>query len=180
VAKAGPYVFGTLGAVHNSVRYESPLPGHDVDPVKSKFGGQLGLGMQFTDQVGAELFVQASKPQTFLADNGYAHHYENRVLGARVTLGSSAAEPWRLFAKLGVARVQNRNSESPATDWTQLPGQPRYSNSQTRPTAGIGIAFKLTEQLLLRADFDHYFPRGQNNPRWGRLDYFGVGLQYNF
>ena len=58
---------------------------------------------------------------------------------------------------------------------------PEYKNTQTRATAGVGMTYDLTNNLALRADYDHYFKRGSDNDiTWKGANYLGLGLQYNF
>lgn len=95
-----------------------------------------------------------------------------KVLGARMTAGGNLTEKFRLFGKLGVASVKHTSG--------QFVDLPSHSSSQTRPTVGMGFTYALSEKLMVRGDADHYPLRGSNNPRWGNVDYFGLGLQYNF
>jgi len=176
-----PYAFGTIGMVRDSALYTSGVPGHATDDTDRKAGAQIGGGLQFNDLVGAEVFYQGGKFLSYTAANGYVNRYGTRVFGARATFGRDVSDKARVFAKVGLARVNHHNSSGNTTHWTQPPaGAVDYSVSQTRPTVGIGATFDLTENLALRADFDHYQKRGSDNPKWRNLNYFGVGLQFNF
>jgi len=140
----------------------------------------VGAGLQINDWLGAEVFYTSGKRHAYSAVNGYTNEYVARAYGLRATLGTNLGEQARVFVKAGVARVTHRNSSGLSTHWNQTSGVDRYSNSQTRPTVGIGASYALSENLMLRADFDHIRLRGQQNPRWGHLDHVGVGVQYNF
>ncbi|MBA4264648.1 MAG: TetR family transcriptional regulator [Comamonadaceae bacterium] len=176
-----PYAFGTIGMVRDSAIYGSGVPGLNVDDNDSKTGAQIGAGLQFNDLVGAEVFYQGGKMLSYTAANGYENRYGTRIFGARATFGRDVSEKARVFAKVGLARVNHHNSSGNTTHWTQPPaGTVDYSVSQTRATVGLGATFDLTDNLALRADFDHYQKRGSDNPKWRNLNYFGVGLQFNF
>ncbi|AXF84995.1 hypothetical protein DTO96_100712 [Ephemeroptericola cinctiostellae] len=157
VAKTlSPYVFGTVGALRDKV---GGALLHDRD---TEVAGQLGAGLQFNKLVGAELFYQYAKRHDF-TDGLAAADVRNKTFGGRVTLGGLVADKTRLFAKLGAASVKHTSTG--------------YSDRKTRLTAGAGLAYSLTNNLALRADYDHYFKRGAN---WKAADYLGLGLQYNF
>lgn len=176
-ARMSPYVFGTVGSVHDSVIHHEVNPAHSVGATGNETGLQLGAGLQFNDLLGAEVFYQGGKSLEYPAANGYVNALSTRVFGARVTVGTNVTDDLRLFAKAGVANV--KHSSSKGTHWTQVPGA-SHSDSQTRPLIGFGATYGLTENLSVRFDADHIFKRRKNNAGWGNLDYFGVGLQYNF
>lgn len=163
-----PYVFGTLGALRDKVKYNSGST-NLISDSHIEAAGQFGAGLQFNNLVGAELFYQGTgEEHDFRAVNGSKVKIGNHTYGARVTLGGTVAKNTRVFAKLGAARVKH---EFDAIG---------YKNSQTRFTAGVGATTALTKHLDLRADYDHYFKRGSNNPSFRSADYLGLGLQYNF
>ena len=151
-----PYVFGTVGALRDK---EGGTLLHDRD---TEVAGLLGAGLQFNKWVGAELFYQYAKKHDF-TDGLTSADVRNKTFGGRMTLGGLVADKTRLFAKLGAASVKHT-----ATG---------YSDRKTRLTAGAGLAYSLTNNLALRADYDHYFKRGAD---WKAADYLGLGLQYNF
>lgn len=176
-----PYAFGTIGMVNDSATFASGIPGLNVDDNDRKVGAQIGAGVQFNDLLGAEVFYQGGKFLSYAAANGYDNAYGTRIFGARATIGRNVSDKARVFAKVGLARVNHHNSTGDTTFWTQpSAGTVDYSVSQTRPTVGIGATFDLTDRLALRADFDHYQKRGSDNPKWRNSNYFGVGLQFNF
>lgn len=175
-----PYVFGTVGMVKDSVVFQSANPSLGVGASDSKPGAQAGAGLQINDLLGVEVFYQGGKRLEYSAANGYVNSFGTRAFGARATLGMDVSEKARVFAKLGVARVEHHNSSGRTTHWNQVAGRDAYSETKTRPTIGLGATFNLTESLALRADYDHYRRSGSDNPKWGNLDYFGLGLQFNF
>lgn len=176
-ARMTPYVFGTVGSVHDSVIHLENNPAHSVGASGTETGLQLGAGLQFNELLGVEVFYQGGKSLEYPAANGYVNALSTRVFGARVTVGANVTDDLRLFAKAGVANV--KHSSSKGTHWTQAAGA-SHSDSQTRPLIGFGATYGLTENLSVRFDADHTFKRRVNNAGWGNLDYFGVGLQYNF
>lgn len=164
-----PYVFGTFGVVNDSTIYHAPVPTNSVGASDRQMGGQIGAGLQFNDLLGAEVFYQGGKRHEYPLANGVDTAGINlKALGARVTLGGSVTEKLRLFGKLGAARVTHDSFTG-------------GNESKTRGLIGFGAAYLLNDKLSLRFDADHY-PRmsPSSNPRWGNIDYFGVGLQYNF
>ena len=171
-ARMTPYVFGTLGVVNDSVVHRAPGGGISVGDSDRQIGLQMGAGLQFNRILGAEVFYQAGKSHEYTSLGGVDLSAKAKVLGARLTAGGNVTEKLRLFGKLGVANVKHSSG--------QFAGLPNHSSSQTRATVGVGLTFALTESLMLRGDVDHFPLRGSENPRWGHVDYFGVGLQYNF
>ena len=168
-----PYVFGTLGALHDRVSYDSPVTdGHNVHDSDTVFAGQVGAGMQFTDWVGAELFYQGADKLKFNNNDGDSVSSRNNTYGARLTVGNEIAQGLRLFGKLGVAGVRH----SASGDWDDDVG----GKTKAMPTAGLGLTFGLTDNLKLRADYDHYFRTSNSNPKWKDSDYLGLVLQYDF
>lgn len=175
-----PYLFGTLGQNNDSVNYSDTVNGlRGVGDSDSKPGAMLGAGVQVNDWLGAEVFYTSGKRHQYEAINGYINEYVTRAYGLRATVGTGIGEKTRVFVKAGLARVTHRNSSGLSTHWTQSSGI-RYSNTQTRPTLGFGVTHALTDNLMLRGDFDHIRLRDGQNPRWGHFDHIGVGLQYNF
>lgn len=169
-----PYVFGTLGALHDGVRVDANTvtpSKKGVNETDTRFAGQAGLGVQINNWLGGEIFYQGARK----------HSYEesicakNRTFGARATIGKNVSENTRLFLKAGAAGVRH-------TDSTLL----GRGKTVVRPTAGIGATYNLNEHLALRADYDHYFKRSNAKKadnmgaRWKGANYLGAGLQYNF
>jgi hypothetical protein len=164
-----PYVFGTLGVVNDSAIYRSPVPANSVGATDRQMGGQFGAGLQFNNLLGAEVFYQGGKDHEYPLANGVTSATIGlKALGARLTLGGNVTEKLRLFGKLGAARVTHDSFTG-------------GDESKTRGVFGLGATYLLNNQLSVRFDADHY-PRmsPSSNPRWGNIDYFGVGLQYNF
>lgn len=164
-----PYVFGTAGMVNDSAIYRAPVAGDSVGATDRQIGGQIGAGLQFNNLLGAEMFYQGGKSHEYPLANGVeTAGIGLTALGARVTLGGNLTEKLRLFGKLGAARVTHDSFTG-------------GDESKTRGLVGFGATYQLNNQLSLRFDADHY-PRMSvgSNPRWGNIDYFGVGLQYNF
>ena len=155
-----PYLFGTLG-VQRDLIGNAPIGGiAQHDDHAHAFAGQPGVGYQLNERFGVEGFVQGGKDLSF--ENGVST--KTRALGLRGTVGYDLSDAVRLVGKLGIARV------------THSGGVP--SQSETRPTVGIGMAYDLSKNLALRADFDHYVKKSSSD--WKALNYFGMGLQYSF
>lgn len=162
-----PYVFGTVGMVNDSTIYRAPS--NSVAATDRQIGGQFGGGLQFNDLLGAEVFYQTGKDHEYPLVSGVGTASVGlKALGARMTLGGNVTEKLRVFGKLGAARVTHDSFTG-------------GDESKTRGLIGLGATYLLNDNLSLRFDADHY-PRmsRSNNPRWGNIDYFGVGLQYNF
>ena len=155
-----PYIFGTLGTQRDLIG-NAPLNGiAQHDDHNHKLALQGGVGYQFGDVFGAELFAQGGSKLSF--ENGVST--KTRALGLRGTVGADVGDALRLFGKLGVARV------TPSGD---MP-----SESETRPTVGVGMTYAINQNLALRGDFDHFVKKSGSN--WKALNYVGVGLQYSF
>ncbi|MEZ5644135.1 MAG: outer membrane beta-barrel protein [Burkholderiaceae bacterium] len=176
-----PYLFGTIGQNADSVNYSAPVnPAYSVGDSDRKAGALIGAGLQINDWLGAEIFYTSGKRHQYAAVNAYVNEYVSRVYGLRATVGTSLGESARVFFKAGLAHVSHRNSSGLSTHWNQTRGVDRYSDSQIRPTLGLGVTYALSENVLLRADLDHVRLRSGDNPRWGHFDHVGVGVQYNF
>lgn len=176
-ARMTPYLFGSLGTVHDSVIHIAASPGQSVGASDSQTGLQLGAGMQFNELLGVEGFVQGGKRQAYVAANGLPYHQAVRTFGARLTLGGDVTDHLRVFGKAGLARVIH----SGRAQWGAVAEDQAYSNRQTRSLLGVGMTYRLTDRLSLRADVDHIFQRRNGlDTGWGNLDFFGLGLQYTY
>jgi opacity protein-like surface antigen len=129
---------------------------------QSKLAVQLGAGYQFTPLIGGELAYLL--PKQF--DAGGAASVKVRDLSARLTLGGDVANGLRVFGKLGIARATHSVNG--------------VSDTQTRPSIGLGLIYNLNDNWGVRVDYDHLFSRGNNSPSWKSNDYLGVGTQYSF
>lgn len=180
--RIAPYVFGTLGFLHDGVKISNNTTiahpyrkdqarinvNQDSDDVR--LSAQVGAGVQFNDLLGAELFYMA----------GRRHHYKeficalNRTFGARATIGSNINERLRVFGKVGAAGVQHDSKEI---------NKGKYV---ARPTAGVGVTYGLNDNWAVRADYDHVFrlkdaKRAKNQgAEWKGANYLGAGVQYKF
>ena len=158
-----PYVFGTLGALNDGASVAGL--GNDRD---TEFAGQVGAGLQFNEWLGGELFYQGARRLDLATDAGSKVNVRNNTYGARLTAGTQIADKARLFGKLGVAGVRH------------TVGAYDYKDTKARATAGVGMTYDLTNNLALRADYDHYFKRKSADVTWKGANYSGLGLQYNF
>lgn len=160
---AFPYVFGTLGAQRDLIGNDAVNGIAQHDDHDSKLALQAGAGYQFNKLWGAEAFVQAGKRLSY--ENGFES--EARTLGLRATVGQDIGSAARVFAKLGIARVDHP--------------QDTAGSAQTRPTVGLGMTYNLNNNLALRGDFDHYVKKSNSSGKdWKALNYVGIGLQYSF
>ncbi len=153
-----PYVFGGFAALRDGGQLAATTPSYQ----HAKLAGQIGAGLQITPQIGAELAYQAAKKYTPLGAAGI----KSNDLLARLTLGDEIATGVRAFGKLGVERMRHTTTG--------------LTNSQTRPTAGLGLTTDIAKDFKLRFDYDHLFPRGKTLPTFKAADYLGLGAQYNF
>lgn len=157
-----PYVFGTVGASRDGVKNTG------VNDRDTAFAGQVGVGAQFNQWLGGELFYQGGDKYIFTADNGAEDEVRNHTYGGRLTIGTNVSEKARVFGKVGVVGVKHDDAEF-------LSGK-----TQARATAGVGATYDLTENLAVRADYDHTFKRSKDDGEWKGADYLGAGLQYKF
>ncbi|AOW13608.1 hypothetical protein LPB72_11465 [Hydrogenophaga crassostreae] len=155
-----PYLFGTVGAQRDLVGNAAVGGLAQHDDHDSRLALQGGAGYQFGSLFGAEVFAQGGQELTF--ENGLST--KTRALGLRGTVGQDLGDAVRVFGKLGVARVTHSGD---------MPSQ-----SETRPTVGLGMTFAINKNLAVRGDFDHFVKKSSSN--WKALNYVGVGLQYSF
>lgn len=192
-----PYVFGTVGALHDGWKFTNGA----VDPVdtqksqKTNVAGQVGLGVQINPVLGVEAFYQNGAKHKYQTKNitGYQSDkrlsLQNQTFGARFTVGGNVTEKARLFAKAGVAGVKHR-AKNHETDILQISNKVR-----ARPTAGIGFTYDFNDHLAFRTDYDHVFKRNLKKNARNELirsvnkndrlqfkgsNYLGAGLQYKF
>ncbi|UOP05404.1 outer membrane beta-barrel protein [Conchiformibius kuhniae] len=179
-ARVAPYVFATMGALHNgvtisdNVTIKNPYGSGDIfvgqNSDDTRFGGQVGAGILFNDLLGTEVFYQGAR----------RHHYKQfvcalqRAFGARATVGTNVGENTRVFGKVGAAGVQYDSKEL---------GKGKFV---ARPTAGVGITHNVNENWAVRADYDHIFRLNDakrtntQGAQWKGSNYLGAGVQYKF
>lgn len=143
----------------------------------SSLMGGLGIGVQFTDLLGAELFMSKGAMQKYTADDGSVYDSWTHAHSLRLTVGTNLSKAARVFGKIGVASVVHHDNDEHTNSWT--PGVD-YLKREIRPMAGLGLTYNLTNSLAARFDFDHFFKRSSGNPSWKNADYLGLGLQYSF
>lgn len=157
-----PYAVGSLGGLRDGVTLNNR--GKDTD---ARMAGMVGAGVQFNDILGAEAYYQGSAKHNYVHREMRAEGVRNNTFGVRATVGSKIGEKAHVFGKAGVALVKHEVAD--------------YKKSEGRATAGVGASYDLTENVALRADYDHYFKRSRDSkPGWKNADYFGAGVQYNF
>ena len=162
-SRMSPYLFGTFGAQRDLIGNDAIGGIAQHDDHSTKGAVQAGVGYQFDNMWGAEAFAQGGTRHVF--ENGARS--SARALGLRATIGQEVATGLRVFGKLGVARVTHTGDFD--------------SQSQTRPTVGLGMTYDLSKNLALRGDFDHFVKKNTDNrPNWKALNYIGLGLQYSF
>jgi predicted porin len=158
-SRLGAYAFGGIGLMRDGGQLAPPGPAYS----QSKLGMQLGAGFQFTPMLGAELAYQTAKA----FDPPGAASVKARVLAARLTVGGDVSTGLRAFGKLGMARA------------THSVGG--VSDSQTRPTIGLGMVYNLDDNWGVRFDYDRLLTKSSNSgSSWKSNDYLGIGAQYNF
>ncbi|MCP1772335.1 opacity protein-like surface antigen [Neisseria perflava] len=161
---AVPYVFGSVGVLRDGL---STSDG-EYDDRDNRFAGQIGVGVQFNQYLGGELYYQGAAKHKYTREDGSSHfNARNHTLATRLTVGTSFDNKARVFGKVGIAAVQHRGDG--------------YKKTKARATAGIGASYDLTDHWTVRADYDHYFKRGSDNGvKWKGADYLGLGAQYKF
>lgn len=170
-----PYVFGSIGAVRDGFRATDTTP----DNMSSKkvhdtaAAAQIGAGVQFNQYLGAEAYYQGGQKHQYKATvSGEQLRERNHTYGARITAGVPVAEKARVFAKAGVAGVHHKLNDG-------------EKQSAVRPTVGVGASYSLTENVSLRADYDHVFKHRKKvkencETQQQGSHYLGAGIQYNF
>lgn len=158
-----PYAFGTVGVAQDGLQTRNGVF-NDRD---AKAAGQVGVGVQMSDYMGGEVYYQSGARFKYKGNNGATEKVLAQTIGARATIGTSAQQPFRVFAKVGAAAT-NHDSDSHFD-----------SNNRAKFTAGVGATYKVTNNFAVRGDYDHYFKRHAEIDRKGS-DYVGVGGQISF
>lgn len=90
-----------------------------------------------------------------------------------MTLGNDIGEKFRVFGKIGITGVRHSQGD--------------FKDTKARATAGVGMLYKFTDNVALRADYDHYFKRSSDvdgvqdgKIKWKGANYLGAGIQYTF
>lgn len=162
-----PYAFGTVGAARDGLSVANNTNTAVANVSDTVLAGQLGVGVQFNKVLGAEAFYQGSDKFNYNIF-GTDVALRDRIFGARATVGGNLTDSFRMFAKLGVTNIRHKVNGV-------------FSRNTTRPAAGLGMTLDLTENLALRADYDHTFAKKEiNSVKWKDADYLGLGLQYNW
>lgn len=200
-----PYAFGTIGALNDSLKNDTPVylgegTGRQLSSFKdndTRFAGQVGLGLQFNEYLGAEAFYQdGAKHKYSAASEGYSavlNNVRNQTYGARLTVGKNFTDNFRLFGKVGAAAVKHtlRDTNFAITqpNGTVIEYRPvthrdptntvNAKNTQTRPTAGLGATYNFNDHFAARVDYDHYFRKGKKDV-FNAANYLGAGVQYKF
>ncbi|WP_416190138.1 porin family protein [Neisseria sp. CCUG17229] len=161
-----PYVFGSVGALRDGI--STSEADHNFNDRDTVAAGQIGVGAQFNDLLGAEVYYQGGDKLKYQSVDGEdSVEVRNHTAAARLTAGANVTDKARLFAKAGVAAVQQRGDGDKET--------------KARATAGVGATYDLTDNWAVRADYDHYFKRnGDDGVKWKGADYLGIGAQYKF
>lgn len=164
-----PYAFGTVGALRDGLKVENNGV-ETVDSNNTRFAGQVGAGVQANEWLGGEVFYQGAKMHKFTAKDGETDKIRNHTAGVRATVGTNVTDKARVFGKVGVAAVRHADSDVIGGD----------GKTRARLDAGVGATYNITDNWAVRADYDHYFKRSNNNTTWKDSDYLGLGAQYNF
>lgn len=181
-SKIRPYVFGTLGALRNELRSD------ELRDTDTKLSGQVGFGVQFNKYLGAEAFYQPSRKYNYKVkiDNmGFGvKGIRSQSAGVRMTAGTKIADKLHLFGKLGAAYTRYSANKATfvatAPDGKTITDRADGVSGKVRPIAGIGAGYYFTDNLALRADYDHYFGKVGKGRTFKKEDYLGLGLQYTF
>lgn len=184
---AKPYVFGTIGALHAGVDAKHTAAGvngysNDKD---TRVAGQVGLGVQFNQLLGAEIFYTGSDKHKFdtiaetsalgLNNQQYKTVTQQHTYGGRLTLGHNVTDKFRVFGKGGVVGTTMKIKEvtggetgnpnpvvQSALDAVHSGVRGKLENKKgtfARPTLGLGVTYNVTDKLAVRGDYDHYFKK---------------------
>lgn len=191
-----PYVFGTIGASRDGVK-DFKIANVETNEViatikdsDARLAGQIGAGVQLNKWLGLEGFYQDGGKFKYSekynnGDTLSVNKVRNQTYGARATVGYDLNDKFRLFGKVGAAKVNRGFKGSEVTGYDAATKESYTTNAinlgkhkETRATAGLGATYNITDKLAARADYDHYFKKSKSP--FKASDYVGVGLQYKF
>lgn len=139
-AQQAPYVFGNLG-----YNFSLGTLTHSSKESKSEEGtgsgiGEIGFGYRYSN-FAAELSAYGNTKR-----NGYTNYGARLGLLAYLPIEGSAFEPYAKISA-GYERIQFKNE---AYDFSK-----EKKNHWFQPGFAVGVAYKIDEQLSVRAEYEH-------------------------
>lgn len=182
--EVGPYVRGAIGQAHTKLdtkntQHQTFITSDDTD----KFGAEVDLGYRFNRYVGTEIgYADFGKPNYHLTRGTTGEtsvmYVKNKVAVAAVRGFYPVNEQFTVTGRVGAAFVHtslDRQSDSPDDAYTG-------KDNQTHATYGLGVMYKLADNLSLTGDLNWYprITKTNDNATDTNARMLSVGLQYKF
>lgn len=184
---SGLYVTGSVGKTSYTNGPNIPYALRQLGPQTSEStkstGYKLQLGYQFNEHFALEggyVNLGSTSSTANNAQTGVKLSSSMKAQGLNaVAVGIiPIGERFSLFGKAGIIYASsdtNNNGEAPGVPTMNT----TVHQSNAAPTWGIGAAYKLTEKVALRADFDQYRNQGNSgNKQSVNLFSLGAGLSF--
>lgn len=175
-AQVGPYVGASIGMSN----YSTEECIGDCD--KTDIGGKIFGGYMFTPYIGGEvMYGSFGKAKVGLADtlNGVPVTVQGEFKSsgwAAFLVGQYPIENFRLFGKLGFARLDNELSVTAISG--AAGGAADDSDSSTEFAWGLGATYMFNKNLGVRAEYENFkwsFEDASDN-----IGFWSIGIQYSF
>ena len=176
-AQVGPYVGGSIG-MSNYGLDDACVGSCD----KTDIGGKIFGGYMFTPYIGAELMYGAfGKAKVNFTDdfNGIPVDVKGEFKSsgwAAFLVGQYPIENFRLFGKIGFARLDNELTITAVSG--QQAGAADDSDSSTEFAWGLGGTYMFNKNLGVRAEYENF--------KWSwedasdNISFWSIGIQYSF
>jgi OOP family OmpA-OmpF porin len=183
------YVFGQVG----SAKVDIDQAGNDA---ALRAAGATNLSSTVNDTatavlvgVGYKFVPQASVEFGYLAVSDYNYKaaftqgtatakFSGSGFGVNLVGYLPVGEKVDLYGKLGIWNV---SVDATATVSAGGFGQASQSSSNTTPMIGVGIEYKITPQVGIRAEYDHFTKVGDDSTIGSsKLDYLSAGVAFSF
>ena len=141
----------------------------------------IGAGYKFVPQASIELAYLKASDFTYkasFAQGTASETFSGSGVGVNVVGYLPLGEKVNAYGKLG---IWSFSVDATATISAAGFAQAKESSSNTTPMIGVGIEFKVTPQIALRAEYDHFNKIGDDSTIGSsKLDYLSGGVAVSF
>lgn len=183
-----------LGATLGQSSFSSPDDQINIGAIpftKSKtdtaFGVRVGYGINENFAIEGGYIDLGKQVVSFYNDPAPAPNNSNRrnsmsAKGVALSVVGKlpVSDNFLLIGKLGVSRLTNRSVETNAWEGVGNPTSFDNSDTSTKPTYGIGVQYKLTPQISLLGEIEHFEAKAGLHTVDLKVNLFSAGLQYQF
>jgi len=183
------YVFGQVGSAKVDIdksANDAALRGAGATNLSSTVNDtatavMIGAGYKFVPQASVEIAYLKASDYTYKASFTQGTATET-ISGSGVGLNLVGylplGEKVNAYGKLG---IWSFSVDDTATISAAGFAQASQSSSNTTPMIGVGIEFKVTPQIAIRAEYDHFNKIGDDTTIGSsKLDYLSAGLAVSF